>query len=501
MQSPEETPLKLPTRNVLLNLVGGAWSGLLVVISTPWYVAKLGLAGYGIVGLWLMLQVMMGLLDMGIGASLTKGLASAPPGSAGSEVRRDLLRTLEVLYWGIASALTLALAVSSGWIALRWLNPSALPADTLATAMLMMAVSLGLQFPCALYMNGLAGLQAHASMNAMQIVGNTLRYGAGAAVLLWHADIAWFFGVQVGVAAVQTIATRALIWHLLSVPGTAAPSFRRAVLAQIRGFSLGMALTALCAVLLASADRIVLSRMVSTEALGQYAVAFAGSGLLQLGIQPFYRTFFPRFAELVSLSDHDGLKREYFQSCRMMAMLLVPLGLVGATFSSELLHAWLGRHDETIVTTFRLLLVGITCSGLCWLPAAFQQAHGWTRLHTQMMAGAVLIGLPLIVLTVPRFGIAGATAVWLLHGLSEITLGLWLMHRRLLRGELLRWYRSVLMPPLLTAGPLVAAAVWLMPVDLGRWMGLAWTAATGLLAVAFAYVARQYTARHSARTI
>jgi O-antigen/teichoic acid export membrane protein len=493
--------MRLNTKNVSWNLLGGAWTGLLVVLATPWYVSELGLDGYGVVSLWLMLQVMIGLLDMGIGASLIKGLASTPRGTSGAEVRRDLLRTLELLYWGIALALTLALVVSVDWISHRWLKAGSLPADSLLTAMLMMSVSLGLQFPSALYTNGMAGLQAHAHMNAMQVAGNTLRYGAGAAVLLWRADIVWFFGVQIGVAAAQTMATRALAWHLLSAPGAEPPRFRRTLLAEIQGFSTRMALTALCAVLLASADRLALSRMVSMEALGQYAVAFAGSGLLQLGIQPFYRTFFPRYAELLSLNDPDALRREYFQSCRMMAMLLLPLGLVGFVFAPELMHAWLGRHDETIDNTFRLLLLGITCSGLCWLPAAFQQAHGWTRLHTQMMIGSVLIGVPLILLAVPRFGIAGATAVWLLHGLSDLTLGLWLMHRRLLKGDLLRWYRSVLTIPLLTAGPLAAAAGWLMPAELDRWSGLAWAAATALLACAAAFAAQRYIAERSDHTI
>ena len=153
------------------------------------------------------------------------------------------------------------------------------------------------------------------------------------------------------------------------------------------------------------------------------------------------------------------------------------------------------------VTTFRLLVLGITCSGLCWLPAAFQQAHGWTRLHTQMMAGSVLVGVPLIVLTVPWFGIAGATAVWLLHGLSDITLGLWLMHRRLLKGDLKRWYLTVLLPPLLSAGPLVAAAWWLMPTDLSRCTGLVWSVAGGLFAIAAAFAVRRYVPRRCPHTI
>jgi O-antigen/teichoic acid export membrane protein len=178
----------------------------------------------------------------------------------------------------------------------------------------------------------------------------------------------------------------------------------------------------------------------------------------------------------------------------MMAALLVPLGLTGYAFAPELLFAWLGRDDETIVTAFRLLMVAITCSGLGWLPAACQQAHGWTRLHTQMMAGSIVVGVPLIVLAVPTLGIAGATAVWLVHGLSDITLGLWLMHRRLLKGDLKRWYLTVLLPPLLSAGPLVAVAWWLMPTDLGRWTGLVWSAAGGLFAITAAFAVRRYVA-------
>ena len=490
----------LPARNVLLNMIGGAWTGLLILLATPWYVTKLGFAGYGIVGLWVMLQFMMGLLDMGLGASLTKGLASESNRNAGLRKRRDLLRTLEAIHWGIAIVATLALLLCSDWIAYHWLNADGLSVHRLATALLLMMISLGFQFPTALYVNGLVGLQAHTHLNLIQIAGNTLRYGAGAAVLFWHPDIVWFFSVQVAVAAAHTLAARALIWHLLAAPGAGAPKGRLAVMAKSRSFSSGMALTALCAVLLASADRIVLSRMVGASELGQYAVAFAGAGLLQLAIQPFYRTFFPRYAELVSRSDADELARAYFQSCRMMAMLLVPMGLAGVVFAPELLNAWLGKHDENIVNAFRLLVLGITCSGLCWLPAAFQQAHEWTRLHAQMMAGSVLIGVPLIVLAIPSFGIAGATAVWLLHGLSDITLGLWLMHRRLLKGQLLNWYRSVLLPPLMTAGPLIAAMGWLMPTDPGRWAGLAWGIAAGVFALGISSIIQQQQIGRAGRT-
>lgn len=470
-------------RNVVLNLFGGAWTGLLIVLVTPWYVSSLGLGGYGIVGLWLMMQVMMGLLDMGIGATLIKGFADARSDNGGLEHKRDLLRTLEVVYWVIAATLALVLVLASGWIGGHWLRADAIAGGSIDTVLRLMAITLGLQFPCALYTNGLTGLQAHAQMNAMQIVGNTLRYGAGATVLVWQADLVWFFGVQILVAAVQTLATRGLVWRLISSPSSRPPSFRSDIVLQVRRFSTGMALTALWAVLMANADRIVLSKVVSTEGLGKYAVAFTASGLLQLGIQPFYRTYFPRYAELVSLGDTAALRNVYFQSCRVMALILIPLGSLGVVFAPQLLRLWLGSQDATITDTFRLLLIGVTCSGLVWLPAAFQQAHGWTRLHTWMIAAALLVGAPIMVVAIAHFGVAGATAVWLLHGLSGITVELWLMHRRLLVGELMQWYRSVLVLPLLTGLPLICLSGWLMPTDLGRWMRFGWIAATAACAV------------------
>ncbi len=80
-----------------------------------------------------------------------------------------------------------------------------------------------------------------------------------------------------------------------------------------------------------------------------------------------------------------------------MAVVIIPLGIIGWMFAPHIFLAWLGKYDETIIDVFRWLLVGITCAGLMWLPAAFQQAHGWTRLHVSMIAGALVLGVPAMV--------------------------------------------------------------------------------------------------------
>src|SRR5258707_41099 len=78
-------------RNVAWNVLGGGWAGVLVVLCTPFYVSRLGLEGYGIVGLWLVMQVMMGLLDVGMGATVVKAFAGSRSDREGHEFKRDLL--------------------------------------------------------------------------------------------------------------------------------------------------------------------------------------------------------------------------------------------------------------------------------------------------------------------------------------------------------------------------------------------------------------------------
>lgn len=471
-----------------------------MVLATPWYVAKLGLDGYGLVGLWLVLQVMMGLLDAGMGATVVRAFAGAVADREGKQFKRDVLRTLEVCYAGGAVLLAAGLALGAGWVAEHWLKSDALPSEQLAWTLRLMALALACQFPASLYSNGLAGLQEHGRMNGLQMTGNALRYGGGVAILFWKADLLWFFAVQAAVALLQTIATRQHLWMRLRDAERSPAAFNSAILRRLWRFSAGMAATAIAAVLMANADRIALSALLPTTELGKYSVAYTATGLLQLGIQPFYRAFFPRYSELIAANDGERLRHEYFRSCRLLAGLIIPLGITGCAFAPSLLFAWLGSTDATIVLVFRWLLIGITCAGLMWLPAAFQQANGWTRLHASMIGGALLVGAPVMVFAIRSVGTVGATAVWVLHGVSGLTLGLWLMHRRLLVGRLLEWYRTVLVPPLLVTVPLVALATWQMPDGIGRWAGLCWAGTTGAIAVLGALYPEFQRLRHSARS-
>ena len=470
-------------KNVGANMIGGGWNGLLIVLATPWYVTLLSLEGYGLLGFWLLMQMVLSLFDLGLGATLVREFANSRD-EQGDDVRRDLLRTLEYVYWPIAAILTVVIALASDWIAGEWLHLQVFSAAEVASAIKWMALALGLQYPCSLYSSGLAGLQRQGRMNLLQMAANGLRYGGGVAVLLWRPDPVWFFIVQAVVAAAQTLATRFVVWRLINRKGSSSAVFRLSVLRRVWRFSAGMAFTLIAGVLLVNVDRLFISKFMPAEELGKYALAFTATGLLQMGIQPFYRAYFPRFSELVVAGNAVRLRLEYYQGCRLVAGIIIPVGILGGVFAPAIFGAWIGTVDPTTVQVFRWLLLGIAGAGLMWIPAAFQQAHGWTRLHAAMIAGALCLGLPSLFIATRQWGTAGATVVWVIHGVSDVTLGLYLMNRRLLVGEFVLWYRTVLLPPLLWSIPVVALSWWLVPSGLNSWLSIAWLGVTGVLALA-----------------
>lgn len=466
-------------KNVFWNFSGGIISGLALVFATPLYIKLIGLEAYGILSIWLVLQVLMGFLDFGIGPTIVKELARINNRSQGTAV--NLIRTAEVFIGGISLIFLLFFWLSSTWIGVNWFKTTTIDKNYLSIVVKYMSLALALQFPVNIYMNVLTGLQEHQRMNIVLMLSNILKYVIGLTMLYLYSDLRTFFIAQAILAGLITLISRQVAMKGLRKQIDIKASVDFKIFIPIWKFSLGMACTSFAAVLLSNVDRLVLSNLVSTEALGKYAVAFTATGILQLAIQPFYKAYFPRYAELVKLGNEADIEREYFQSSRIMSAIIISMSTVGFVFAPQLFTIWIGKADFQIIQVFRILIVSITCSGLMWLPSALQQAYSWTSLHLMMIMIALIIGIPFLIYGTKQYGILGGTIVWVIHGISEITLGLWLMHRKLIIGKFVNWYMEVLFPPTLIALPLTLLSFFLIPNSENNFLTLAKISITGII--------------------
>lgn len=469
--------------NLLANLFGNAWTPLIMLLCIPFYTTIMGIEAFGLVGFFLTVSAIANPLGAGLANALNRELARLSVLAGKGQEMRDLTRTLEMVYWLLAVAAGLLVTAAAPVIAHHWIRPERLTPQVVTIAVLLMGLTLTLQFPNAFYSSGLAGLQNQVALSVCNMVMNTLRFGGAAVVLaVVSPTITMFFCWQAGVGALHTVVLRAFLWKNLPRTGRGA-AFRIELLKEVATFVSGTTVISLSALVLTQLDKVILSRVLSLEMFGYYALASMVAMSLYFIVGSVFTALSPRLAQLVSLGDDDHLKALYHLACQVMSVLVLPVAVVGALFSKELLLLWTGDPVQAEYTylVLSLLLIGNALNGLVNLPYALQLAHGCTSIALTMNLAAMVLMIPLIVVMTMAFGPVGAAGVWVALNVFYVLVGVGITHRRFLPGQSARWYVHGVLAPLAASAGVALAARWIVPADLGRWAMLGCLAAVGLV--------------------
>lgn len=109
-------------------MLGSGWAAFLSLAFVPLYIHFLGLESYGLIGFYVTLQVLFSVLDMGLTTTLSREMARlSAAGNAAAQDMRNVVRTLEVVYWVLAVFIITAVVLTADWIATSWLNSNRLP--------------------------------------------------------------------------------------------------------------------------------------------------------------------------------------------------------------------------------------------------------------------------------------------------------------------------------------------------------------------------------------
>jgi O-antigen/teichoic acid export membrane protein len=436
--------VELLKKNFAANFIGGLWQALMALIFIPIYQNYMGMEAWALIGIFAMLQTVFGLLDMGLSSTLNREMARLSILPHKEQEMRNLVRTLEAIYWCIAVFVGIATVSLSPVIAHHWIEAERLSSKAVEQAFLIMGFVIALQMPVGFYSGGLMGLQRQVLLNAINIVISTLR-GAGAILILWliSPTIQAFFLWQIFISAINIFLLVLFLWRRLPRSDNKAV-FQKQLLKGIWKFTAGMSGITVLAVILTQLDKVILSnkRMLSLEDYGYYTLASMVAMSLGRLIAPAFSSIYPRFTQLVSLNDQEGLRRFYHKSCQFMSVLILPAAVVIALFSYEIILLWtqdsIKAEKSHLVTS--ILICGTAMNGLMNFPFALQLAFGWTRLSVYKNIIAVIIFVPLIIYMTIHYGAVGAAFVWLVLNLGYVLLEIPIMHRRLLRSEKWRWY-------------------------------------------------------------
>lgn len=484
-------------------MVGRVSSAALTLFALPIVVKLIGIESYGIIGIFASIQAVFGLLDLGLSMTMMREMARGGVDPAQAQRTRDLIRTLEVIYWSIGIVIAVISVLIAPLLATRWLNAENLSAATIQQSIVLMGFVIACQWPISLYEGGITGLQRQVINNAVNLSATIVRTLGAILVLLFVSRTVQAYLIAQGLTyAIHTLVMRRVL--LTSAPRSDARAhFRPAIVRELWRFAGAVNINSALGMVLTQADKLILATILPLRLVGYYAIATAAAGSLYYIIGPLFTAISPQLTQYVAVGDEERLTALYHRGCQMVAVCVFPTAIVLALFAHPVLLLW--TRDAEVAAgaalAASLLTMGTMLHAAMHLPYALQLAYGWTSLT---MAANVVFAATLPIATyflAIRYGLPGAATVWVTLNLLYVTAVVPAMHRRILRNEQAAWYRDDIFLPL--AGAVLGAVIWwfVLPAKASPVLAVSIIAAAGATSLFLAALTTPVTRQVIARTL
>lgn len=401
-------------RNVAWSLAGAGLPLLLGAAAIPYLISRVGIEAVGILTLVWALIGYFSLFDFGLGRALTQQVASARAAD-GEEQLPGLIKSglVFTLATGLAGGVLLALLAFP--LGFHWLKVSA-PLQH-ATALSLLIAAIGI--PVTTMTTGLRGiLEAFEDFRAV----NVLRLLLGLANFGLPVLCVMFIGPSLVWMIASLIAARfVLLWaHLRLVNRKLAADWHGARFdlqhfKRLFAFGAWMTVSNIVGPLMVTADRFVISAFLGAAVVAYYTIP--SEMLTRMLILPGALTavLFPRLAVL-RLENPAASRSLYRKSLKLITLAMAPLCLLIAVVSYGGLSFWLGedfaRKSWYLVA---ILALGIWFNSIAFVPFAAIQATGQAQITAKIHTLELLGYIPLLVLGLHYFGLAGAAIAWSLR--------------------------------------------------------------------------------------
>jgi len=478
--------------NIAANIAAQAWSILLAIACTPFYIKFLGIEAYGLIAFYLILQSVLQLLDLGLGATVNREVArySGLRERADASAFAAFVVTLERWYWVLGIIVGIGLFLALPAIANWWLRPERLSQADIAESARFFGLLALLQWPSIFYQSALMGLQRQVVLNVIQMPFAALA-SIGGLIFIWLGprSVAALLGWQAAVLLCQTALIYFYFWTHIGI-GRAGSRIDLNVWRKHWRFSLGMSAISVTGLVLTHLDKLILSRLLPLQSFGHYSLAGTVARGLYVLITPVFSAYFPRLSALVAEGDAASVRLCYHTATQVMAVLILPLAAMIALFPREIIFLWL--HDWELATTIAplatLLVIGTCLNGLMNVPFALQLAHGRTSIGLIINICLVVILVPSIIYATLHYGALGGATMWAVVNALYLTVGIPVTHKYLLEGELKDWALTDVVPPFLASLVIIVAGRLLLSENLGTIYTLAALTLLWLLATSMAFL-------------
>jgi O-antigen/teichoic acid export membrane protein len=450
-------------RNVIANTVGTA---VFVVATAATTILSFRLAGseqFGLIGFYFTLHGIIAILDTGIGPGIVREVAHARSDDHASSLG-SILFTFQGIYAGINGLTTIVLVVASSFIATTWLTARTIPANEIHYALILAALTIGLQRLRTVYSVFLEGLEQQVLVNVLQSGAALLRalVVLGAMILIAPTAVV-FLGAALIVCAAELLITAWYAWR--AVKGNGKTRFSLAMVRRVWRFLLTSSLAVAVGALLLGADKMVVSAMLPLDVVGRYMFVSQICLIVLKLAAPNVTAIYPRLSASIRCADVPEAKRVYFAAAQTVSCIVAAFALGATFFGYEALFILTGDRDvaQNYHWLFAVLAFGYGVNGLCLIPNALRLSEGrpGTALWSNLVAAALY--LPAITLLTPAYGVIAPAALWLAANAFLFAVLVARAHRNTLAGYARPWLWDCVIPQFAVTAGIYATTKAVLP--------------------------------------
>jgi O-antigen/teichoic acid export membrane protein len=444
------------TRNTASNFFGALAPLAIGFFLMPLIVNRIGAAAYGV---WLLANSVvgyMGIIDLGLGPTVTKKTAEYLAVDARAGLNR-MLSTAFALYTVLGVVMCVAV------LGLGFIAPSIFQTDPGQAPQFQLIVWLiGLQaaagFPFSIFGGALQGLQDFHIRNVITVLNAVLRLIGTVVVLTLGFGLVSLLLLEFALSAVSW--TLQFAWVKKRIPSLRLRySLYDAVeMKQLFRFSGAMLLWRVAGLTVHRANRIIIAFFLPVSNITLFEIGTKTADTPRTGLTSFLSPLLPASSQLNAQSEAASMREVYLTGTKFTLAFCLAGVSVLFFWGPEFINLWMGNQFAAAVPIMYILLLGNLYQAQNVVAHVMMAGMGALKAFTRVMAAYPIVNLVLSVILVQVFGLTGVA--WAMT-ITFIVLETYLMTQvlRLFKVSFLDLLRSCYIPPLKALAP-AAFVAW-----------------------------------------
>jgi len=407
MKDTQEAISRKIVRNSLTNIARALIGFPIGIALTPFLVSQLGIRGYGIWAMASALVSYVGLIDLGMGSSVTKYVAELWARKDTAKINY-LLNTALSLYLVLGILMVLLVVSLKDRLITSFFRVDAAFFDEIAFVIIgsLIVFVLNLSFGVFTYL--LHGLQridlsnivatSASLLNAVGVV-IALLVGLGLRGLVIVSALVTLFSIIASLMLAKREFPNLCINPLL---------FRRSHVNELLGLGLQLQVVTVATIVFFQLDKLLLGYFVGIEPVAYYEIAVKVVTQLRLIPVTLLGPIMPAASEICALKESARLQALYYRSVKYMTAASFPVFAFVAVFAYPLVRLWLGRNYDQAAFALQFFALA-NFANLLTTPGA-QIIVGIGRPRNVVLSSLLGLSLNILfsVVLIWRYGYTGA---------------------------------------------------------------------------------------------